>query len=71
MNKPTQKPKAGLGVWPEEIRLAKSKDQLDVRFDNGTSFKLAAELLRAELPSAEVRDMVQARRAHQLVNRMF
>ena len=54
MNKPTQKPKAGLGVWPEEIRLAKSKDQLDVRFDNGTSFKLTAELLRVESPSAEV-----------------
>ena len=55
MNEPTQKPVAsGTDVWPEEIRLAKSKDQLDVRFDNGTSFKLSAELLRVESPSAEV-----------------
>ena len=54
MNKPTQKSQTGLVVWPEEIRLAKSKDQLDVRFDNGTSFTLTAELLRVESPSAEV-----------------
>lgn len=55
MNESTQKPAASVAdVWPEEIRLAKSKDQLDVRFDNGTSFKLSAELLRVESPSAEV-----------------
>ena len=55
MKKPTKKPPAsGTDVWPEEIRLAKSKSLLDVRFDNGKSFSLSAELLRVESPSAEV-----------------
>ena len=55
MNQSTKKPPSSvLKVWPEEIRLAKSKDQLVVRFDNGTSFTLSAELLRVESPSAEV-----------------
>jgi DUF971 family protein len=55
MNQPTQNsPASGTDVWPEEIRLAKSKDQLNVRFDNGTNFILSAELLRVESPSAEV-----------------
>ena len=55
MKEPTKKPPAsGTDVWPEEIRLAKSKSLLDVRFDNGKSFSLSAELLRVESPSAEV-----------------
>jgi len=55
MKEPTKKPLAsGKDVWPEEIRLAKSKSLLDVRFDNGESFSLSAELLRVESPSAEV-----------------
>ncbi|MDC0062709.1 DUF971 domain-containing protein [Candidatus Puniceispirillum sp.] len=55
MKEPTKKPPAsGTDVWPEEIRLAKSKSLLDVRFDNGESFSLSAELLRVESPSAEV-----------------
>ena len=55
MNEPTQKPPMSVtDVWPEEIRLTKSKSQLDLRFDNGTRFKLSAELLRVESPSAEV-----------------
>ena len=55
MQEPTKKPSASeIGVWPEEIRLAKSKRLLDVRFDNGKSFSLSAELLRVESPSAEV-----------------
>ncbi len=54
MNESTKKSASGIDIWPEEIRLAKSKDQLDVRFDNGTSFTLSAELLRVESPSAEV-----------------
>ena len=55
MREPTKKPTAsGTDVWPEEIRLAKSKSLLDVRFDNGKSFSLSAELLRVESPSAEV-----------------
>ena len=41
-------------LWPEEIRLSKSKDSLFVRFDNGYKTTLSAELLRVESPSAEV-----------------
>jgi DUF971 family protein len=41
-------------VWPEEIRLAKTKDSLFVRFDDGYETSLTAELLRVESPSAEV-----------------
>ncbi len=41
-------------VWPEEIRLSKSKDSLFVKFDNGYETILSAELLRVESPSAEV-----------------
>ena len=55
IDKPNQKlPVADTDVWPEEIRLAKSKDQLDVRFENGARFTISAELLRVESPSAEV-----------------
>ena len=55
MNEPTQQPPvAGSNICPEEIRLAKSKDQLNVRFDDGTAISLSAELLRVESPSAEV-----------------
>ena len=55
MKEPTKKlPASGLDVWPEEIRLAKSKSRLDVRFDDGKNFSLSAELLRVESPSAEV-----------------
>ncbi len=41
-------------IWPEEIRLSKDKNQLDVKFDNGVKVSLSAELLRVESPSAEV-----------------
>ena len=55
MREPNKKPPAsGTDVWPEEIRLAKSKSLLEVTFDNGKSFSLSAELLRVESPSAEV-----------------
>ena len=55
MTEPAKKPfTLGTDVWPEEIRLAKSKGLLEVRFDNGKSFSLSAELLRVESPSAEV-----------------
>ncbi len=55
MREPTKKPPAsGEDVWPKEIRLAKSKSLLDVRFEDGKSFSLSAELLRVESPSAEV-----------------
>ena len=41
-------------IWPEEIRLNKKKNQLDVKFDSGEQVTLSAELLRVESPSAEV-----------------
>jgi DUF971 family protein len=41
-------------VWPEEIRLSKAKNWLEIRFDDGGHFSLSAELLRVESPSAEV-----------------
>ena len=41
-------------AWPEEIRLSKAKDELEIRFDDGAQFSLSAELLRVESPSAEV-----------------
>ncbi len=40
--------------WPTELRLNPAKDVLNVRFDNGDAFALAAEYLRVESPSAEV-----------------
>ena len=38
----------------EEIRLSKSKDKLNVSFNDGFVSELTAELLRVESPSAEV-----------------
>ena len=39
---------------PTEIRLKKEEKILEVDFDDGKSFRLPAELLRVESPSAEV-----------------
>ena len=33
-------------LWPEEIRLSKSKNSLFVKFENGYETTLSAELLR-------------------------
>lgn len=41
--------------WPVELRLAKDKKTLTVVFDDGQSYALAAEYLRVESPSAEVK----------------
>jgi DUF971 family protein len=41
--------------WPTELRLNPAHDRLTVAFDNGERFELAAEYLRVESPSAEVR----------------
>ncbi|MHA1523405.1 MAG: gamma-butyrobetaine hydroxylase-like domain-containing protein [Alphaproteobacteria bacterium] len=41
--------------WPSKISLSVARDVLRVEFDNGDSFGLAAEYLRVESPSAEVR----------------
>jgi DUF971 family protein len=40
--------------WPTELRLAKDRKTLNVTFDNGEQFALAAEYLRVTSPSAEV-----------------
>ena len=43
-------------AWPSEIRLNSAHDVLTVAFDDGSRFELAAEYLRVESPSAEVRN---------------
>ena len=40
--------------WPEELRLDLAERVLVVRFDDGSDYRLPAELLRVESPSAEV-----------------
>ena len=41
--------------WPSELRLNPARDVLTVAFEDGSRFELAAEYLRVESPSAEVR----------------
>jgi DUF971 family protein len=41
--------------WPTELRLNPARDTLTIAFDNAATFALAAEYLRVESPSAEVR----------------
>jgi DUF971 family protein len=40
--------------WPVELRLKKAEKTLEVAFDDGRRFRLPAEYLRVESPSAEV-----------------
>jgi DUF971 family protein len=40
--------------WPTEIRYKQDEKTLEVDFDDGKRFRLPAELLRVESPSAEV-----------------
>lgn len=40
--------------WPTEMRYKKDEKVLEVDFDDGAKFRLPAELLRVESPSAEV-----------------
>ena len=44
----------GTTRWPVELRLKKAGKLLEVAFDDGTRFRLPAEYLRVESPSAEV-----------------
>jgi DUF971 family protein len=44
----------GATHWPVEIRLKSAEKILEVDFDDGRSFRLPAEYLRVESPSAEV-----------------
>ena len=41
--------------WPSEIRLNPARDTLTIAFEDGGRFELAAQYLRVESPSAEVR----------------
>lgn len=41
--------------WPLEIRLKSAERSLEIEFDDGHVFTYAAEYLRVESPSAEVR----------------
>lgn len=41
-------------AWPTEIRYVSAEKSLEIAFDNGEHFAIAAELLRVESPSAEV-----------------
>ena len=45
---------SGTGPWPVEIRVKRAEKALEIDFDDGTSFRYPAELLRVESPSAEV-----------------
>ncbi|MFO1072087.1 MAG: DUF971 domain-containing protein [Geminicoccaceae bacterium] len=48
--------------WPVEIRVRRAERQLEIDFDDGTSFSLPAELLRVESPSAEVQGHVPSQK---------
>jgi DUF971 family protein len=48
--------------WPVELRLKQDKRTLEVSFDDGARFSLAAELLRVTSPSAEVQGHSEAQR---------
>jgi DUF971 family protein len=40
--------------WPTELRLRTAEKLLEIDFDDGSTFRLPAEYLRVESPSAEV-----------------
>jgi DUF971 family protein len=53
---------AAAGPWPIELRLKPDKRTLEIAFDDGSRFSLAAELLRVVSPSAEVQGHSEAQR---------
>ena len=48
--------------WPVELRLKPDKRSLEIAFDDGSRFSLAAELLRVVSPSAEVQGHSESQR---------
>ena len=44
----------GTTCWPIELRLKQAEKLLEINFDDGSVFRLPAEYLRVESPSAEV-----------------
>jgi len=47
-------PEWGTQRWPTELRLKRAERALEIAFDDGSHFRLPAEYLRVESPSAEV-----------------
>ena len=45
---------SGTTRWPVELRLKRAEKLLEVAFDDGSCYRLPAEYLRVESPSAEV-----------------
>ncbi len=45
---------AGAARWPVELRLKQAEKLVEISFDDGSRFRLPAEYLRVESPSAEV-----------------
>ena len=48
-------PESDARPWPTELRLKRAEKLLEIDFDDGQSFRLPAEFLRVESPSAEVK----------------
>lgn len=48
--------------WPVEIRLKSADKVLEIDFDSGETFRLPAEYLRVESPSAEVQGHVPSQK---------
>ncbi|MGA8382090.1 MAG: DUF971 domain-containing protein [Stellaceae bacterium] len=44
----------GTARWPVELRLKQAEKLIEISFDDGSRFRLPAEYLRVESPSAEV-----------------
>ena len=44
----------GTARWPVELRLKQAEKLVEISFDDGSHFRLPAEYLRVESPSAEV-----------------
>ncbi len=40
--------------WPTQLRLIRAEKRLEIEFDDGAKYRLPAEYLRVESPSAEV-----------------
>jgi len=51
---PRETDRYGSARWPSEIQLIKAEKILEVAYDDGRTFRLPAEYLRVESPSAEV-----------------
>lgn len=45
----------GDAAWPTEIKLIQAENLLELTFDDGEVFRLSAEYLRVDSPSAEVK----------------